>query len=61
MYNHSDLDHLKDILNTNTQITSAQKEALHQVITNYHPGINEDDLIEIIKIIFAILMMGHST
>lgn len=61
MDNKQITEHLISILNTNNFLTLLQKEALQEVIKKNKPGMTPEEIIELIKLIYAILMMSHST
>ena len=52
---------LNDILNNNNHLTLLQRNALQEAVNKIKPGISTQDVIELIKILAAILMMDHST
>lgn len=60
MNKNSIIEQLESIIN-NCYLSHLQKKALQEVIDKYEPGMSNENLIELIKILGALLMMTHST
>lgn len=54
------IEEINHILNTNAQVTEAQREALETAKKYIKPRMTVDDIIEVIKILGVILTMSHS-
>ena len=61
MYNTSEKEQLESILNTNSQLSKEQREALKGALKRYVFGMSIAEYIEIVKLIAAILLMSHQT
>lgn len=55
------IDQLISIIDTNNRITETQRDALEEAVTKLNSSINTDEIIELIKILGALLLFKHPT
>ena len=55
------IDQLVSIIDTNTRITETQRDALKEAVIKLNTPISTDEIIELIKILGALLLFKHPT